>query len=430
VIVITPSFSLTATERVLPKLALDFTTATLDSRVTFTRSGNTATVTNSSGFVTTINANLPRFDYDPVTIVCKGLLIEESRVNALTYSNEFTNAAWTAAFGSVSLVSGTSPNGSSNVYKFVPSAPNASFRELQQSVNVTSGTTYCFSQYVKADTYRYVQIIGSSAAFGTFYVNWDLSTGTETAFSAGTSTVVARGIINAGNGFYRIWAAVTALSTTSGRMAVDYIGTSTAVRGAAWIADGVNGYQIYGAQFETGAFPTSYIPTTASQVTRSADVATMTGTNFSDWYNASEGAFVALCSTNNLAANRPTIQTSTGVTTNGGQFVYFDPAGARFSFRDYDSSNAAVGVISYTAAGTPAANTNYQIAVGYKTNSFAMSVNGNSVSTDTTGTVSGAPDTFRIGNDTASNYINGYIKKISYFPMRLTNSEIQAFSKG
>lgn len=51
---ITPSFGLTATERVLPKLAIDFTTATLDPRITFTRSGNTATYTNSSGVITAI----------------------------------------------------------------------------------------------------------------------------------------------------------------------------------------------------------------------------------------------------------------------------------------------------------------------------------------------------------------------------------------
>ena len=55
---ITPSFGLTATERVLPNLALDFTTAVLDSRVTFSRTGNTATVIKSSGYVTPINADL------------------------------------------------------------------------------------------------------------------------------------------------------------------------------------------------------------------------------------------------------------------------------------------------------------------------------------------------------------------------------------
>ena len=83
---ITPSFALTATERVLPRMALDFTTATLDPRVTFTRTGDTATVTNSSGVITAINANLPRFDFDPTTLVCKGLLIEEARTNLLLNS--------------------------------------------------------------------------------------------------------------------------------------------------------------------------------------------------------------------------------------------------------------------------------------------------------------------------------------------------------
>jgi hypothetical protein len=60
---ITPSFGLTATERVLPKLALDFTTASLDARITFTRAGNTATRINTSGYVELINADLPRFDF-------------------------------------------------------------------------------------------------------------------------------------------------------------------------------------------------------------------------------------------------------------------------------------------------------------------------------------------------------------------------------
>jgi hypothetical protein len=55
---ITPAYSPTATERVLPRMALDFTTAVLDSRVTVTRALNTATAINSSGFVAIVNANL------------------------------------------------------------------------------------------------------------------------------------------------------------------------------------------------------------------------------------------------------------------------------------------------------------------------------------------------------------------------------------
>ena len=73
---ITPGFSLTATEKVLPKLALDFTTASLDAKVTFTRTTDAthpATYTNSSGLITSATDNAPRFDYNPLTLACKGL---------------------------------------------------------------------------------------------------------------------------------------------------------------------------------------------------------------------------------------------------------------------------------------------------------------------------------------------------------------------
>ena len=88
---ITPAYSITATERVLPKLALDFTTSVLDSRVTVTRALNTATRVNNSGLVEIVNANLPRFDFDPVSLAPKGLLIEEQRANIAAYSQDFSS---------------------------------------------------------------------------------------------------------------------------------------------------------------------------------------------------------------------------------------------------------------------------------------------------------------------------------------------------
>jgi hypothetical protein len=47
------------------------------------------------------------------------------------------------------------------------------------------------------------------------------------------------------------------------------------------------------AQLEAGAFPTSYIPTTTATVTRSADVASISGSNFSSWYRQDEGTMLA-----------------------------------------------------------------------------------------------------------------------------------------
>ena len=67
-------------------MALDFTTASLDSRVAVARTGNTATCVNSSGNIALVNANLPRFDFNPTTLACNGLLIEEARTNLLLNS--------------------------------------------------------------------------------------------------------------------------------------------------------------------------------------------------------------------------------------------------------------------------------------------------------------------------------------------------------
>jgi hypothetical protein len=429
---ITPAYSPTATERVLPRMALDFTTASLDSRVTITRALNTATAINSSGFIAVVNANLPRFDYNPTTLACNGLLIEEARTNPLLYSNEFTNIVWTATFGAVSLVSGTSPNGSSNVYKFIPSAINASFRELQQNIIVTAGTTYCFSQYVKADNYTFVQIIGSGAAFGTFNVNWDLSTGAETAFNAGTSTVVARGIINAGNGFYRVWVAVTALSTVSGRMAVNYIGTSTAARGAAWIADGVNGYQIYGAQLETGAFPTSYIPTTTTSLTRNADVVSMTGTNFSSWYNATQGTLYAEGNTFNAG---PRATGSNPICLAG---IYDGTASNRLLLTLINNTATQIAG-RFVAGGTSLiAGLGASFTLGSVVKEAGSYISGNSAiygNSVVAGTSAGAftftPNQLIFGAapNGAAEYLCGWVRKVNFYNIALTQAQLAAITK-
>lgn len=139
---ITPAFGLTATERILPRLALDFTTASLDPRITFTRTtgaSNPATYIDSSGVITAATNNQPRFDYDPVTLVCKGLLIEESRTNSLLNTDllstqivTVTAAVRTLSFygtGSVTLsgvhtavVSGTGAYPTRTTYSFTPTA--------------------------------------------------------------------------------------------------------------------------------------------------------------------------------------------------------------------------------------------------------------------------------------------------------------------
>ena len=276
---ITPAFSLTATERVLPKLALDFTTASLDSRVTFTRTtgaSNPATYVNSSGVVTAATNNQPRFDYDPAALTCKGLLIEESRANLVTYSQDFTNAAWTGGTltnMTLGAASGNSPDGTADAGVLTATDPACSYQSAN-SIATTIVGTQTMSIYVKSTNRQWwrIRVYRTSANAATCW--FDLQNGVVGSnASVGSLTFSSATISNAGNGWWRISMVVS--SSAAGTNANFWAAPATSNGGTSGgaIGDALN---IWGHQYETGAFATSYIPTTSAALTRNADVATMT----------------------------------------------------------------------------------------------------------------------------------------------------------
>lgn len=414
---ITPSFGLTATERVLPKLALDFTTASLDPRVTFTRSGDTATVINSSGFIAPINANLPRFDFDPLTLACKGLLIEEQRTNLLTYSSQLNEALWTKTNSTVSADEIVSPDGTANADKLVETTATGNHLISAQG-NAAAATAYTLSIYVKAGErtkgrLRYGTNIGFVAA-----ATFDLSTGTVTGTGAS--------IVNAGNNWFRVSiTGTTQASTTFVQLAV-YLQDASGVE--SYTGDGVSGFYLWGAQLEAGAFPTSYIPTTTTAVTRNADVATMTGTNFSDWFNAVEGSF-ATTFVKNGASNFQTVLSVSDNSFNN-QIVIGHGSGAPNNNLRFDITNGGVSQASITTIAPTVVGTTYKSVAAYKVNLIAASTNASTPGTDTSATIPTVSKLSVGSNATnAGGFLNGTIQNINYWPQRLINAEVQAFSK-
>jgi hypothetical protein len=416
---ITPSFALTATERVLPKMALDFTTASLDPRVTFTRSGNTATVVNSSGYIAPINADLPRFDYDPTTLICKGLLIEESRTNSALRSEDFNVSPWLKGNATVTGSALTAPDNNLTANKLVEDA-TTNTHLVVQSILYTSGTAYTCSIFAKAGERTFIQLrVNASSQFS---ASFDLVNGTASQASAGTTAAIR----SAGNGWFRCSITFTATATAAGSSRIGLMLNATT---QSYAGDGTSGAYIWGGQLEAGAFATSYIPTTLLTVTRNADVATMTGTNFSDWFNASEGAVVAEFT--------PQAAISTASTA---QLLYEIGDGSssnRFrAFRNNDDgkmflSNNAAGSANVSAIGGVVSATGVKIktAAAYKLDNFGIATSGNAAATDTSAAVCTA-DQMRIGRGfNNANYLNGIFAKLFYYPQRLTNAEIQAFSK-
>jgi hypothetical protein len=396
-------------------LSLNFAnTGALDSRVTFTRN-SAATYFNSSGTLTSASANTPRFDYDPVTLAARGLLIEEQRTNLLTYSEQFDNAAWTKVAASISANAVTAPDGATTADKLVEDSTNAAHL-VQRSNSVTSGTAYTYSVFAKAGERTRIRVSGGAAAFGANDAIFVLSNGTTTGVSGCTATIQS-----VGNGWYRcIWTATATATTTPNFFIYLDNGSTTSYQG-----DGTSGAYIWGAQLEAGAFATSYIPTTTAQVTRIADSATMTGTNFSSWYNATEGTlFAEAAAYRGGGATQRRIFVVDDGTANNRMTLRFDITPTNVAFTD-NVSGVLVGNI--TSASTVVADTFYKNAGAYKLDDFAFGLSGTLVGTDTSAAVP-AVNAARIGCSSTGEQINGWIKRISYYPRRLTNSELQAIT--
>jgi hypothetical protein len=412
---ITPSFNLTATERVLPKLALDFTTAALDSRITFTRTtgaSNPATYTDSNGYVTTATNNQPRFDYDPTTLACKGLLIEESRANLVTYSQELVTG-WTAFATTRTASAATSPDGTNNAVKLASNiATSSAHQNYQIGKTITNGAAYTASCYMKAAECSIGIINHYDTGAGNIRTYFNLANGTVGTVGAG----VTASIVPAGDGWYRCIATRT-VASTSGGVSIEFSNADNVNTTIIAIGSGI---YAWGAQLEAGAFATSYIPTEASALTRNADVATITGTSFSDWYVAGSGALAALVLPSTVSGTRPAIQFDDN-TADEIISLRGDTTNPELVIVDGGSPQAQID------AGTIAANTAYNLGAAWATDDCAAAVNGGAAVTDTTATIPTVTQA-RLGSD-GTNYLNGHLQTLRYWPQRLINAEVQAFSK-
>jgi len=240
---------------------------TTDGQLTFTRA-STATRVNASGLIETVASGVPRLDY--LNSTCPKLLLEPQRTNVYTYSEQFDNAAWNKQSVTVSANAGTSPDGTANADKVIPSTSTA-FQALYHGT--TTATSFTYGVFAKAAGYNYIVLLDQFSSVFTNVV-FNLSAGT---CSAGGK------IENYGNGWYRcsVSAANAGAATAIPTYAMSPDGTNVAFAG-----NGTSGVLLWGAQFESGAaYPTSYIKTEAAAVTRVAESITKTlvnsNTNFS-----------------------------------------------------------------------------------------------------------------------------------------------------
>jgi hypothetical protein len=216
-------------------------------------------------------------------------------------------------------------------------------------------------------------------------------------------------------------------SSTSTRLHSVYLmpdsGTSFAT--SSYTGDGVSGLYLFGFQLEAGAFPTSYISTTSATVTRAADVASITGSNFSSWYNQTEGTVFADFRLNGIAAQNKIVNADAGAGFANSVDIYCISGIPRFDVWESNTAQAQLSPLPNSSIGV---NTDSKTTGAYKLNDFAATRTDGTLVIDTSGII---PTTSRlvIGNQNASNYINGTIKRLTYWPVRLGNNVLQQITQ-
>jgi hypothetical protein len=396
------------------------------STVTAYTPTTTQPITNYIPVLLTAAAGVPRFEHNPVTGESLGLEIEEQRTNLLLQSEAFDTANWVVSASSLTVSANATlaPSGATTADKIIPASGvsvNGTSTYFYQLVSkAASATTYTVTCYAKADEYnRFRVLVNDNATSVNFtVVTWSLVDGSviEAATASGTFTAASAGTaVDVGNGWYRCALTFTSSTETTLRVRL-HARNSVAVDG-----DGVSGIYIWGAQLEAGAFVTSYIPTVASQVTRAADSASMTGTNFSSWYNQTEGTlYVESASFGINSVNQAAVPVSISDGTISNVIRLAHAANTRFN----------VNVNGVSVVSLVNGYTNGQMikqAAAYKTNNFGYSLDGAAAQTDTDGVLP-AVNLMGIGDWVSGRSNNGPIARIAYYPKRLTNAELQAIT--
>ncbi len=313
--------------KVLPSLDLDFVNSNvLDQRVDFTRASGGSYV-GADGFIKYVGINQPRFDYDPETGECLGLLMEEARTNLINQSENFNT--WTLNSDTDEpptitrkLSDVKSPDGTSNYFLCTYGRT-----DLRRNFSGGFGRTYTASCFFKqpfdgnaSDLAAFeIHITGGGTTVAIGRVIYRFSTNRiirSDRLGVGVPPI-RTGFKRYADGSVRLWLTMT--DNGSGQ-AVFFLN----LRVAGFFQNIGKSILTWGAQIEEGNFPTSYIPTRGSARTRAADNFIISGKNFTSWYKQDEGtifvAHKALTQLNFRGSSVNSIIYSIGTSTDLGVF--------------------------------------------------------------------------------------------------------------
>jgi hypothetical protein len=359
-----------------------------------------------------VTADIPRLDYTGGG--CPSLLLEPQRTNLALFSEQLNNVAWGFQGSTVTANAAISPDGFANADAVVETATTDEHNRLISAT--LTAASYTASVFLKKfnETWCALYLFNGSVGIR-HWINLDtLTAGTSAPIGAGITAPLT--LTNYGNGWVRASMTFTADASSWSF----YIANARSNGGAtSYAGNGTSGVYAWGAQVELGSYPTSYIPTLGSSVTRLADAASKTG--ISSLIGATEGTIYGEFTFTGISPQMHMFVSVAGSFANAVYVQTFSATGISMQVW-----NGVVNQVAINSSGLTAGQ-NVKFAAAYKANDFALYVNGVQVGTDTSGSVPSGLSQVEVGNyaEGGSPFnFNSSIKTAALYPVRLSNSEL------
>jgi len=375
-----------------------------------------ATRVNEEGLIETMGANVPRLDYSGGG--CPVLLTEPQRTNLITYSEDFSDASWTNVEDAIITNNSTiSPTGELNATLFA-AGNSSNFHRIAYFLTITNSISYTHSIFVKKQNFNYFTLRFNLGSGGYNNVCFDLSNGTLVYNGLNCTP----NIESYDNDWFKLSISFISIGTSG---AVYYYITENPVTTSsisAYVGNDLDGLYIFGAQLEQSSYPTSYIKTEGSAVTRNSDQ--VFGSGDAATFNDSEGVLMAEISA--LANDLTNRYILLGTTSNN---VYIRYQSSSNSLRCNVTVNGSSQFIAIVTLDDETINS--KISVKYKENDFNLYVNGFKLETDLSGSTftDGTLTELAFDNGNSNQFpFYGKTSQIQYFNTALTDSELETLT--
>lgn len=399
-------------------VSTDFATATGHSRA------SSGTYYNNNGLVKTASSNVGRFTYDPTTLAKLGFLLEESRTNLVTYSEDLTQAAmWTLGQASVSNDAAVvNPTGATGAYKLVEDSTVGTYHHIfSTSTTIVPSGIGNVCVFAKAGTRDKFAISCEVSGNGRVVI-FDLVAKTAAASSVigsgGTVTTLVGDIVELPNGWFRC--SVSAATSGANRFAFKLANAASAI---SYNGDGASYLYLWGAQCEAADNCSSYIATSGASATRASDICSYNSFAAIANLNAGTLLFDGLMNGN---ANGGKIALGSGVDgSNYFATIYNTTALAGSGGSFY--RNAAVTQASTTPPVAPTYKVRFKSATTFAVGLLKQVTNGTLGADQAGPTAMAAQSSLRIGSShfNATSSANVIIREARYYDFRVTNAELQ-----